>query len=340
MGLPAFNWHYSLTKETQMKGIRNLALAVTLAVGSQAATAQAKWDFPTGYVANSFHTENIVQFVKDIETTAGGKIKLQVHPGGSLYKANEIKRAVQTGQVQIGEFILSGAANENPIFGIDSIPFLATSYTEARKLAEVSRPAIEKTLAAQGLKLLYTVPWPGQSLYSTKPVASAADLRGTKMRTYNPATNRIAQLLKAQPATIQLAELGQALATGAVDNFLTSSASGIEGKLYEHVKNFYTVNAWLPKNAVVVSQKAFDSLDKSTQDAILKAAAAAEERGWKLSEQKDQEYLKGLSDNGMKVSAPTSQLRSELMAIGDTMTGEWLRTAGDDGQKIIDAFKK
>lgn len=323
-----------------MKGIRTLALAAALAAGAPAAIAQAKWDFPTGYSANSFQTENVVQFVKDVEKAAPGKIAMQVHPGGSLYKANEIKRAVQTGQVQIAEFILSGAANENPIFGVDSIPFLATSYGEAKKLAEVSRPAIEKILAAQGMKLLYTVPWPGQSLYSNKPINSAADLRGTKMRTYNPATNRIAQLLRAQPATIQLAELGQALATGAVDNFLTSSASGIESKLYEHVKNFYTVNAWLPKNAVVVNQKAFDALDKATQDAILKAAAEAETRGWKVSEQKDQEYLKGLSDNGMKVSAPSPQLRTELLTIGDTMTGEWLRTAGDDGKAIIDAYKK
>ncbi|OGB23790.1 MAG: C4-dicarboxylate ABC transporter substrate-binding protein [Burkholderiales bacterium RIFCSPLOWO2_02_FULL_57_36] len=323
-----------------MKDIRNLLLAATLAASSHVAMAQAKWDFPTGYSANSFHTENLAQFAADVEKAVDGKLKLQVHPGGSLYKANEIKRAIQTGQVQIGEFILSGASNENPIFGVDSIPFVATSYAEAKKLATVSRPTIEKILAAQGMKLLYTVPWPGQSLYSNKPVTSAADLRGTKMRSYNPATSRIAQLLGAQPATIQLSELGQALATGAVDNFLTSSASGIESKLYEHVKNFYAVNAWLPKNAVVVSQKAFDSVDKPTQDAILKAAATAEDRGWKRSEKLDQEYLKGLADNGMTVSTPSQKLRDELLAIGDTMTAEWLRTSGDEGKRIIDAYKK
>jgi len=323
-----------------MKGIRNLALAVTLAAGSQAAMAQAKWDFPTGYSANSFQVENIVQFAKDVEKAAPGKISLTVHPNGSLYKANEIKRAVQTGQVQIGQFILSGLANENPIFGVESIPFLATTYADSKRLSDISRPTIEKILAAQGMKLLFVTPWPGQSLYSNKPINSTADLRGTKMRTFDPTTNRIAQLLRAQPATIQLSELGQALATGAVDNFLTSSASGIESKLYEHVKNFYTVSAYLPKNAVVVSQKSFDALDKGTQDAILKAAAVADERGWKLSEQKNKEYLKGLADNGMNVSEPSPQLRAELQKIGETMTAEWLRNAGDDGKKIIDAYKK
>ncbi len=323
-----------------MKRIHHVMLAASLAVASSTVLAQAKWDFPTGYPTSSFQTENLQQFANDVAKATGGKVAMTVHAGGSLYKANEIKRAVQTGQAQIGEFILSGASNENPIFGIDSIPFLATSYPEAKKLADLSRPAIDKLLASQGMKLLYTVPWPGQSLYSIKPISSADDLRGTKMRAYNPATSRIAQLLKAQPATIQLAELGQALATGAIDNFLTSSASGIENKLYEQVKHFYTVNAWLPKNAVVVSQKAFNSLDKSSQEAVLKAAQAAEERGWKLSEQKDQEYLKQLATNGMQIASPSPQLRSALVAVGKTMTGEWLRNAGDDAKHIIDAYNK
>jgi TRAP-type C4-dicarboxylate transport system substrate-binding protein len=323
-----------------MKSIRNVILATALAATAHAAVAQVKWDFPTGYPTSSFQTENLQQFADDVAKATGGKLNMTVHANASLYKVNEIKRAVQTGQVQIGEFILSGASNENPIFGVDSIPFLATSYEEAKKLSEVSRPAIEKLLASQGMKLLYVSPWPGQSLYSIKPVNSAADLRGTKMRAYNPATNRIAQLLKAQPATIQLAELGQALATGAVDNFLTSSASGIENKLYEHIKHFYAVSAWLPRNAVVVGQEAFNALDKASQQAVVEAAKVAEERGWKTSEQKNQEYLAGLAKNGMILAKPSAQLQSELKAIGETMTAEWLRTASDDAKQIIEAYKK
>lgn len=323
-----------------MKPMHKLIAAGAMLVASQAVLADAKWDFPTAYPASSFHTENINQFVAEIGKATGGKLAMTVHPNGSLYKANEIKRAIQTGQTQIGEILLSGAANENPVFGVDSVPFLATSYADARKLAAASRPATEKLLAAQGIKLLYLSPWPPQGLFSTKPVASVADLRGTKMRAYNPATSRIAQLVKAQPATIQLAELGQALATGAVDNFLTSTASGIENKLYEQTSYFYDVNAWVPKNAVIVSQKAFDGLDKATQDAVLKAAQAAEVRAWKISEEKDQEYAKQLATNGMKVSSPSPQFQAELKAVGDTMTAEWLKSAGDEGKRIIDAYKK
>ncbi|MEW6707988.1 MAG: TRAP transporter substrate-binding protein [Pseudomonadota bacterium] len=314
-----------------------LTLAMSASFGAQ---AQTKWDLPTGYAVGSFQTQNVQQFATEVEAATGGKLKITLHPNGSLYKANEIKRAVQTGQTQAGEFILSGASNENALFGVDSIPFLATSYGEARKLYEASKPALEKLLAQQGMKLLFSVPWPPQSLYSTKPVETFADLKGTKMRAYNPATSRIAQFVGAQPVTIQLAELGQALATGTVDNFLTSSASGIENKLYEQTRYFYDVNAWLPKNAVVVNQKAFDALDKPAQAALLKASAAAEARGWQLSEQKDQEYTKELAAKGMKVHSASEGLKRELKIIGGRMTTEWLKSAGDDGQQIIDAFKK
>lgn len=314
--------------------------ALVAALAATAATAQTKWDLPSGYGANTYQVQNLQQFADDVDKATAGKLKIAVHPNASLFKANEIKRAVQSAQTPIGEFILSSAANEAPLFGLDSVPFLATSYAEARRLHEVSQPYLSKALAAQGLKLLYAVPWPPQGLYSIKPVASTKDLKGTKMRAYNPATSAIAQSLGAQPVTIQLAELSAALATGGVDNFLTSSASGVDSKLYEQAKYFYDVNAWLPRNAVVVNQKAFDTLDKATQEAVLKQAAAAEQRGWRISEEKDGEYIKQLAAKGMKIDATSEVLKQELKLVGARMTEDWLRVAGADGKAIVDAYKK
>ncbi|HOX69368.1 MAG TPA: TRAP transporter substrate-binding protein [Burkholderiaceae bacterium] len=320
--------------------LKKLALILACAAACGGALAQTKWDLPSGYGPNTFQVQNLQWFADEVDKATAGKLKLTLHPGASLFKANEIKRAVQTGQTQIGEFILSGAANENALFGVDSIPFLATTYPAAKKLDAASRPALDKLLASQGMKLLYTVPWPGQSLYSGKPVAALADLKGKKMRAYNPATTRIAELAGAQPVTIQLAELPQALATGGVDAFLTSSASGVDSKLHEQVKYFYDVNAWLPRNAVVVSTKAFDALDKPTQAALLKTAVAAGDRGWQVSEQRDGEYLKELAAKGMTVDRSNTRLKTELKAIGDRMTAEWLKLAGADGQAVIDAYNK
>lgn len=320
--------------------MKRFALILACAAVSGSALAQTKWDLPSGYAPNTFQVQNLQWFAEEVDKASAGKLKITLHAGASLFKANEIKRAVQTGQTQIGEFILSGAANENALFGVDSIPFLATTYPASKKLDVASRASLEKLLASQGMKLLYTVPWPGQSLYSKKPVTSLADLKGTKMRAYNPATTRIAELVGAQPVTIQLAELPQALATGGVDNFLTSSASGVDSKLHEQVKNFYDVSAWLPRNAVVVNAKAFDALDMATQTALVQVAASASERGWKISEQKDGEYLKELAAKGMTVDRSSVKLKTELKTIGERMTTEWLKQAGTDGQAIIDAYNK
>ena len=322
-----------------MKSIKLLAAAFAIA-GSGAALAQTKWDMPTPYAATNFHTENVTQFAADVDKATNGKVKIQVHPNASLFKANEIKRAVQGGQAQIGEILISGYSNEDPLFGVDSVPFLATSYAEAAKLWKASRKAIEERFARQGMKVLYAVPWPPQGIYSSKPLNSVGDMKGLKMRTYNPYTSRIAELAGAQPVTIQAAELAQAFATGAVNANITSGATGYDTKAWEVVKNYYDTQAWLPKNVVFVNQKAFDALDKASQDAVLKAAAAAEERGWKTSEEKTKWYLDQLKSNGMNVAAPSAQLKADFQKIGATMTEEWLKTAGADGKAVVDAYKK
>ena len=314
-------------------GLTAIAFAATV-------SAQTKWDLPSGYGANTFQTKNLEQFAADVKAATSGKLMITVHSGASLFKQPEIKRAIQTGMAPAGEFIISGMANENPLFGADSIPFLATSYADAMRLYQAAKPVQAKVLASQGLKMLFSVPWPGQSLYSVKPINSAEDFKGTKMRAYNPATTKIAQMLGASPVTIQLPELGQALATGAANNFLTSSASGADGKLYEQVKYFYPVNGWLPRNVTAVSQKAFDALDKPTQDALLKAAADAEVRGWKASEQVDTDSIAILKANGVTVAPPSESVRAALQKIGETMTEEWLASAGPDGKAIIDAYRK
>lgn len=326
--------------KARVRNRRSLWAAAALALAAAGAAAQTKWDMPTAYPATNFHTENIQQFVADVERISGGKLKITVHPGGSLFKANEIKRAVQGGQVQIGEVLISNFSNEDALYGVDTIPFLATSYAEARKLWNASKPAIEARLAKQGIKVLYSVPWPPQGIFSARPVGSASDLKGVKWRAYNPNTSRIAELVGAQPVTIQAAELSQALATGAVSAFMTSGATGYDSKVWEQIKYFYDTQAWLPKNLVIVSQKAFDALDKPTQEAVLKAAAEAEVRGWKTSEEKTRFYLDQLARNGMKVEAPSAQLKADMQKVGETMTAEWLKQAGADGQAVLEAYRK
>ena len=324
-----------------MRFARLLAISCLLSCAMiQNGFAQTKWDLPTAYPASNFHTENVQQFAADVDKATGGKLKITVHANASLFKAPEIKRAVQGNQAQSGEILLVNFENENPLFGVDGLPFLATSYAESMKLAKASRPAIDKMLAAQGIKVLYTVAWPPQGIYTNRTLNSAADMKGLKWRAYSPATSRIAELVGAQPMTVQAAEVSQALSTGVIDSYMSSGATGFDTKTYESIKNFYDTQAWLPKNAVVVNQSAFDALDKGTQDAVLKAAADAEVRGWKMSEDKNLWYLDQLRAKGMNIVSPSPQLAGEMKKIGEVMLGDWLKKAGPDGQAVIDAYKK
>ncbi|MEP6740712.1 MAG: TRAP transporter substrate-binding protein [Caldimonas sp.] len=324
---------------------RHLRIASRAAVAALAglalgASAQTKWDLPAAYPATNFHTENLQQFANDVDKATGGKLKITVHANASLFKANEIKRAVQGGQAQIGEILLTAYSNEWPIYGVDGLPFLADSYAAAKKLDAASRPVIQAKLAEQGMMLLYTVPWPPQGIYVNKPISSAADLKGVKWRAYSPATARIAELVGAQPVTVQAAELSQAMATGVIESYMSSGSTGYDTKTYEHIKYWYDTQAWLPKNAVLVNKAAFDALDKPTQAAVMKAGAEAETRGWALSQQKNGEYIDLLKKNGMHILPPSPQLKADMAKVGDTMLKEWLDKTGAEGKAVIDAYKK
>ena len=321
----------------QLKG---LVLAGALLMSASTVFAQTKWDLPSGYPATNFHTENLTQFAADVDKATAGKLKITVHPNGALFKAPEIKRAVQGGQAQIGEILLSNFQNESQLFGADGIPFLADSFDDSMKLYKAQRPFLEKKLAEQGMMLLYAVAWPPQGLYSKKPVASAADLKGIKWRAYNPATSRIGELVGAQPVTVQAAEVSQAFATGVTDSMMSSGVTGADTKLFEHVKNYYDLQAWLPKNAIIVNKAAFDGLDKATQQALQAAGAAAETRGWTASKKANTDSLEKLKAGGMTIHVPSATLKSDMKKIGETLTKEWLEKAGPDGKALLDAYAK
>ena len=257
-----------------------------------------------------------------------------------MFKAPEIKRAVQTGQAQVGEVLISLHENEDPMFGLDVVPFVATSYPEALKLWAASKPVIEKKLEAQGLKLLFGVPWGPQGIYAKKDINSLDDMKGLKWRAYNVGTSRIAEIVGAQPVTIQAAELPQALATGVVNAFMTSGSTGYDSKAWETMTHFYDTQAWIPKNLTFVNKAAFEALDKPTQDAILKSAATAETRGWKLAEEKAGWYLDQLKANKMKVLPPSAELKAGLKKVGEQLTADWTKKAGPDGEAVIAAYKK
>ena len=310
------------------------------ALGGRSSAAATKWNLPAAYPDDNFHTQNLVLFAKDVEAATGGELTLTVHGNASLYKAPEIKRSVQQGLAQCGEVLLSLHENEDPVYGIDVVPFLATSFDDAARLWTASKPAVSEKLASQGLTLLYVVAWPPQGLYSATPVTSVEAMQGLKWRAYNVGTARIGELARAQPVTIQAAELPQALATGVVNSFMSSGSTGFDVKVWETLKYFYDVQAWVPKNAVFANTRALQRLDEPLQKAIFESAAKAETRGWQLAKEKTNFYLDEFRRHGMTVEPPSPELEQGFARIGEQLTADWVAKAGASGQAIIDSYRK
>ncbi len=320
---------------SNIRGAVGAAAVLALAAG----TAHAeKWDMPMAYADSNYHTQNGKAFADAVKVATGGKLEIVVHGGGSLFKGNEIKRAVQTGQAPIGERLLSAHQNENAVFGFDSVPFLATSFEESEKLWAAARPTMERILDKQNLVLLYAVPWPPQGLYFKKPIDSADDMKGIKFRAYNAATARMAELSGMLPVQIEAAELVQALATGVAEAFISSGSTGYDRKVWEHLSHFYDVQAWLPRNYVMVNKDAWNDLDESTRNVVKGLAMLAERAGTAKAQQLSDWYLTQLAANGMKVQPAGERLKADLQRIGKTMSAEWIKEAGADGQAIVDAY--
>ncbi|MGM0985910.1 MAG: TRAP transporter substrate-binding protein [Pseudomonadota bacterium] len=316
-----------------------MAMGISLATLGSTAQAATEWDMPTPYGDMTFHTVNIREFTDDVREATDGELDITVHSNGSLIGHGEIKNSVRRGIVPIGELIMSRLANENPIFEVDSVPYLAASYEDAQTLWEASREVIAEELAEQQLRLLFAVPWPPQGIYTQQAVEEPNDLKNLSMRAYNTASERIAQLVGAVPTQVEVPDIPTAFSTGRVDAMITSPATGADTKAWDYLSHFNHAQLWLPKNMVIVSEQAFSRLDDASQQAVLDAAAEAETRGWEMSRQETEDALAVLEENGIEVSEPTPELAELLDQVGTTMTEEWAGRAGDQGAAILEAYE-
>ncbi len=322
--------------------IRKLLLSLTILLVLSFGVVKAdpqKWDMPLAYSATNYHSENAAAFAAVVTEATGGSLTIITHPNGSLYKGGEIFRAVRTGQAPIGERLISALGNEDPLFELDTLPFLATNFADAKRLHEAAKPDVQESLASKGVMMLYAVPWPPQGIYSKSPINSAADLKNAKFRAYNSATVRLAELMGAVPTKFEVAELSQAFATGQAESMISSASTGYDTKIWEYVDFWYDVQAWLPKNMVIVNLDAWKNLDESTQNIVLNAAAEAEANGWAKAESLAQWYAEQLAANGMTVQPAVDQLIADFRKIGEIMTMEWLERAGASGEALINAYK-
>ncbi len=316
-------------------GRRNLILlAIGAAVGRHA-HAGVSWRLATGYPADAFHTTNLVQLAAEVERDTQGELRIEVHPNNSLVKLAEVTGAVSAGKVEAGETIMTTMVGDMPIAGADSVPFIVGTYKDAERMWRLQRPLVEKHLRERGVQVLYAVPWPPQGLFSTRPIIRTGDLKGARMRTYNATTERIAALLGAQAVDVPLTQIRQALADGKIDSMITSAFSGVQNQVWSSVKHYYEINAWFPKNIVMVNSAAMKALSPAAREALLKAAAAAEARGWAQSAAVAADSVEELRKNGVKVERISHEFSVDIKRLGDKFSLEWLRAVGPEANRIF-----
>ncbi len=322
------------------KLIKVATTAAALTLASSSLFAATKWDMPTPYGDGVHHTKNIRAFADDVKSLSKGELEIKVHSGASLFKHGEIHRAVRTGQVPMGEMFMALLGNKDEVFKVDNIPFLASDFDSAKKLWDASRPAVEKSLSKEGLMLLFAVPWPPQGIYSKAEVKGLADLEGSKMRSYSPTLSRLSVLLKATPTTVQTPEIPQAFSTGMIDAMITSPSTGVSSQAWDYVSYYNDVQAWIPKNMVIVNKRSFRRLPKEVQAAVLEAAKTAENRGWEMAQTETSTKTGALAKNGLNVTQPDAKLKEDLAKLGKIMTDEWAKAAGSVGKEILENYAK
>ncbi|MFZ1385801.1 MAG: TRAP transporter substrate-binding protein [Thiolinea sp.] len=311
-------------------------LLLSLSVSVQAAS----WNMPTPYPDTTFHTINDNEFAKAVAAKTNNALEIKIHSAGSLFKHPEISKAVRSGQVPIGEFFLSLLNNENAVFGADALPFLATNYDDAKKLWDAQKPIVTELFDKQGMMVLYSVAWPPQGLYSTKEIKTVDDLKGLKFRSYNATLEKFATAVGAAPTQVEAPDIAQAFTTGRVEAMITSPSTGVDSKAWDFLKYYTDIQAWIPKNVVVVNKREFQRLDKAVQDSILAAAAEAETRGWEMSKKENTDQVEVLKKNGINVITPSPELMDGLKKVGATMLEDWKKESAEAGAKLLEAYQK
>ncbi|MGE8522261.1 MAG: TRAP transporter substrate-binding protein [Alcaligenes faecalis] len=320
-----------------IKKLLSMACVLALAGTAQAAT---NWNMSTEQPDNNFLTQNAREFAADIKAATNGELNINVQSNSVLLKRPEVKRGVQQGVVQAGEMLVAAIGNEDPLFEVDSVPFLASSFDQSEKLWKATRPLLAERLDKQGIVLVYGSPWPPQGIYTKKPVEQLSDLAGVRFRAYSPATSRLVSLMGAVPTTVQTPEVPQAFSTGIIDAMLTSPATGVDSQAWDYVKYYYDAQVFIPQSFVIINKRAFQRLPENVQKAVLEAGERAEQRGWAMSREQTSKLTQTMADKGMVVGQLSEKLAGELHAIGQTMTEEWLKKAGADGQKLLDTYRQ
>lgn len=324
-----------------MKKLIAIVVGLTVAAFAAPALAKVKWDMHLNYPAGNFLSKGAAEFAQKVKEATGGEVEIVIHPGASLgFKGPELLRAVAEGQLAFAEIPTGMVEGDAPILALTAQPFIATSAKEQRLLYEVAKPTFDKVLKKFNQVMIYTSVWPFSGIYTQRPIASVADLKGLKMRVYDGTGLAFGQATGIAARKMPFSEVYPAMKAGLLDSMYTSSVSGVDAKAWEVLKFFTPINIVGPVNMYTVNADVWAKLSPKTQQAIMKVAAEMEATMWARATTADAKSRETLKAQGMTVSEISPAFRAELDALGEKLRAEWAKKAGADAQRLLQEFKK
>ncbi len=317
--------------------LASVMIAGMLALGlGRPAAAATTWIMASGYPESNFLTQNVMKFIDEVQKNSD--LKIELSPNDTLIKLDAIKTAVQRGQVPIGEIRLGVYGNEDPMYILGGLPYIAPNYASAWLLKDLQKPYFDKLFAKNGMRVLFYQVWPGQGFYTKFPVKSVEDFKGKKLRIYSTATQQMGQMLGFQATILPFAEVPQAFSTGLIEALFTSPQTGIDIQAWDNTKYFTYTGAIFSKNAVIVNEKAWSSCRPKDQQAVLEAAKHAEIRGWEMSAATTVAQEKTLADNGMTVDKAPADVVERMKEVGKAMVTTWRKDASPDANAVLNSY--
>ncbi|WP_281993202.1 TRAP transporter substrate-binding protein [Sulfitobacter geojensis] len=322
---------------TFLKALTASAVALGTLAGS--AFAETNWVMATGYPEDSFFTQNIRMFIEEVEAASNGELKIDLRSNGELIKLDTIRRAVQSGQIQIGEIRFGVYGNESPMYTLDSLPNVASDYEAAERLMQAQKPWFDKVFGEAGMQVISYAPWPGQGFYTKFEVTDGSEFDGVKLRIYSPATQRMGELLGFQATILPFAEIPQAFSTGLIEALFTSGQTGTDIQAWDYVSHFTYTGSMHNKNAIIVNARALSGLDEELQAEILAAGERATTRAWEMSRAATDGKRQELADAGIVTSDASPELQAKLVEIGAAMIEEWTAEASPEELAVLEAYQ-
>lgn len=316
------------------------AAAIVFAGLATPALAETHWDLPLTWAPDNYMVQNARKFADAVKEATGGEVVITLHPGGSLgYKGPEMLSAVRDGLVPIGDVFLNQQVGDEPLLGIQSLPYLMDSFEEMIEFQAYFRPLLDEIAARNNQKVIYTIPSPQQQIYTKVEIKTFADFSGIKIRSYDAASTKVFESAGMTPVQLPWGEVIPSLATGAIDAVATSAPFAVDGSFWEFLKYGYPTRQSWNLNAITVNLDAWADLDEEHRKAIEELGARLEPEFWQSAQDTDAAQMKVLEEQGMINGTIDDDIRAQLREKSVPLREAELKALGETAIKMVEAFE-